>query len=107
MTRGFVWAQYLTDDGRAFKLQVDADSAADPARGWLDTTGMELVPLPRTWRPRVVIGQDEVGFIREARVGSVDADLWTGSVQEFTIEGSDGQLHTCVLIGRAAERLGQ
>jgi len=105
MARGVVWAAYATDDGRLFALQVDSDHAADPDRGWGDSTGLSLVPLPRGWLPRTVGGVDESGQFRSTRVGSVTAPLWTGEATTFTIEGSDQQTHVATVISRRQERL--
>ena len=103
MARGFVWAEYLTDDGVTYALRVDADEAADPIRGWTVVQDVATVPLPRGWLPRVVIGTDENGHPRSTRVSSVDAPLWVGDVTSFVIEGSDQLSHECQVIGRKQE----
>ena len=103
--RGFIWCEYLTDDGYLFALQVDAGQAGDPYRGWQQVLDFSLRPLPRGWRPREVYGIDEVGYFRRARIGRTDAALWTGSVTQWNVEGTDQQMHTAVVLGRRSEQV--
>ena len=105
MLRGFVWAIYVDDLGRPWLLRVDADYASDPARGWVATEDPDLVPLPRQWRPRRVVGVDDVGFARTAIVARTDAPLWTGEAQTFTFERTDFQEGIASVIRRVGENL--
>lgn len=103
-TRGFVRAIYQGDAGVQFQLLVDADSAADPNRGWV-VLGEEVLPyLPRGFLPRRVVGIDETGRQVSTRVATVSAALWDGSVVQWTFEGSDLALHTATLTNRQQER---
>jgi hypothetical protein len=104
MPRGFVWAYYASDDGRTYALQVDADYAAVSARGWTYPAAHGTYVYPRGWMPRKVIGLDEDGHPREAVVGTVTADLWTGVATTFTVNGTDGAPHTCTVFDRRQER---
>src|SRR5215469_7662687 len=103
MPRGFVWAAYFSDDGRQFALRVDADEAQQPERGWTVIDDVATVPFPRGWLPRRVRGIDENGHPRSTRVATTDADLWTGVVGVFTIEGSDQLMHQVTVLGRDQE----
>lgn len=51
----------------------------------------------------MVQGIDAEGYRGTAVVGSNVAGLWTGTVTEFDIEGSDGQLHTMAVTNRVGE----
>lgn len=104
MPRGRVWGLYLDDNGNPWALQVDADGFADPSRGWFDATGISWFPLPRAWLPRRVVGWDVTGRIQSCVVATVGADLWTGAVNEFFIEGSDGVLYQVNVTQRLEER---
>lgn len=105
MPRGFVWAVYETDDGRLFGLRVDADLVAQGDRGWL-TVGAELTnPLPRGWLPRRVRGIDTDGNVRYARVGRLDAPVWTGAAETFLVQGSDLVPKVVTIVGRQGERV--
>lgn len=102
--RGYEWAVYVTDTGFQFALRVDADSIEDPCRGW-STAGVEgMVPLPRQWAPRVVVGQEPSGRTHLARVASVDAPLWTGICTDFTVQTNDQETVLCRVIQRRQER---
>jgi hypothetical protein len=102
--RGFVRCIYVTDEGVEYQLQVDAESAEDAARGWV-TLGVERRPyLPRGFLPRRVVGVDESGRQQSARVATVDAALWTGTVLEWTFEASDGSLETARVTNYQQER---
>lgn len=103
--RGFVWAVYETDDGRLFALRVDAFAVSALDRGWLTTAVGTTNPLPRAWLPRIVIGIDTQGHIRHARVGSVDAPVWTGASTFWQYEASDGSLQVATVIGRRQEQI--
>jgi hypothetical protein len=87
--RGFVWAAYVDDNGNQWALQVDADYAEDPDRGWFTEGAAQLPPFPRRWKPRYVEGIDESGRIQTARVGHVGAALWAGTVLAFVFETSN------------------
>jgi hypothetical protein len=107
MPRGFEWAVYETDDGRLFALRVDADAVLAGDRGWL-TAGVSLTnPLPRSWKPRIVVGIDAQGHIRHTRIGRVDAPLWTGANVSFQYEASDGSIQAATVIGRRQEQTTQ
>jgi len=102
-TRGYVWCLYFNDDGRSWSMRVDADFAADPARGWTPTTDPTVPPLPRGWEPRFVWGSDDTGAWRSTRVGTTDCDLWTGVATAFNIHGTDLAEHTVTRRGRKEE----
>jgi hypothetical protein len=102
--RGFVWALYFDDLAAQWRLQVDADSVLELERGWVPADTATTFPLPRGWLPRKVSGPDETGRLRQAVVASVLADLWTGAATQFTVEGSDGQPHTCTVTRLLGER---
>lgn len=107
MTRGYVWADYHSDDGGIYSLKVDADYAAMPERGWTYPSPPGRPVYPRGWTPRTVVGLDELGHPRHAIVSSVAAPLWVGSVTTFTINASDELPHTCTVFKSLAERLTQ
>lgn len=104
MPRGFQRCLYVTDDGRQYALMVDADSAADPNRGWQAIPPDVLEFAPRGFLPRIVVGVDELGNVRQTRVGTVTCDLWTFTVTTWVLQGSDGQQHTVRALSRKAER---
>jgi len=104
MPRGLARCTYVTDLGLSFWLWVDRDNQADANRGWDVAPAGTLAPLGRQWLPRRVVGLDDLGHVRYARVGRVDAPLWTGGVAAWTYEGSDGQIHAATVIGRQEER---
>jgi len=102
--RGFVRAIYVTDDGVEFQLLVDADSAEDPARGWV-VLGSETRPYaPRGFLPRRVVGVDETGRQQSTRVGTVTCALWSGTVTEWTFEASDGTFPTATVTNLQGEK---
>lgn len=98
MPRGFVVCQYVDDSGTPWRLQVDADYANMSDRGWViaDTPG--LYPLPRGWVPRAVMGMDETGRLMWARVGRLDAALWTGATRQFLAYDSNRDLQICQVV---------
>ena len=104
MPRGFVYRTYVADDGVPFQLQVDADHAADPNRGWGATIpGADL--LPRRFRPREVFGVSPTsGREASTRVGTTTCALWTGAATTFTVEATDGTIDTITRTGRKGER---
>lgn len=104
MPRGFARCLYVTDLDKTFWLWVDRDSVLDPNRGWVETSGEGLDPLPRGWLPRRVIGMDALGNTQRARVGTVSAALWVGVARTWQFEASDRTLQTATVIGRQAER---
>lgn len=87
--RGFVWAIYIDDDGNRWLMRVDADYFIDPDRGWTAAEPEDVLLWPQGWRPREVEGLEESGVSQRARVGSVDAPLWTRSATTFTVNASD------------------
>lgn len=90
-----------------YAFKVDADYALMPERGWTGPAATGTTIYPRGWTPRKVIGLDEEGHPRFAYVASTVADLWTGVITSFTINGSDELPHSCNVIKRLAERMGQ
>jgi len=95
----------VSDNGNTYALQVDADYASMPERGWV-FPAPHLTPIyPRGWTPRRVVGTDDAGHPRTAVVGDVTADLWTGVASTFTINASDESPHTCHVFKRLQERL--
>jgi hypothetical protein len=83
---------------------VDADSLADSNRGW-EEIGPGVLPFaPRGFLPRLVVGVDETGRTRQTRVGTVTCDLWTFVATTWSLEGSDGLLHTVSATTRKAEK---
>lgn len=105
MPRGKARCRYETDQGLFFWTWVDRDALADPNRGWILATVPAQTPLSRGLLPRRVVGTDELGHTRYARVGTPQAPLWTGVVATWVFEGSDGLPHTATRIGRQEERL--
>lgn len=104
-TRGFVWANYHSDDGNTYALQVDADYAAETGRGWTYPSSAGTPVYPRGWIPRHVIGVDSVGHERRAIIASPSAGLWSGSVLTFVVNGTDELPHTCAVTKRRMERI--
>jgi hypothetical protein len=84
---------YIDDNGNRWRLPVDADYVADPARGWGFGPWIAVAPLPRLWTPRYVIGVDETGRKHTTRVAHVGAPLWTGSTTGFYVVGSDQEYY--------------
>lgn len=104
MPRGFTWAVYEDDFGRLFALRVDADSVADPSRGWQVLGVEQTLPFPRGWQPRLVLGIDETGHNQRTRIGSLGAALWTGAASTWRVEASDGTIATATVVARVGER---
>jgi hypothetical protein len=107
MPRGFAWAYYESDDGVTYALRVDQDYVEMPERGWTAPAVAGTPVYPRGWVPRKVVGLDEAGHPREALVGTVTCDLWTGAATTFVINATDELPHTCTVTGRRSERLSQ
>lgn len=105
--RGFAWAVYETDDGRLFALRVDAYAVSAGDRGWFVTNTDTFNPVPRGWRPRIVVGIDANGHIRHTRIGRLDAPVWTGTKTFWDYEASDGSVQVATVIGRRQEQLNQ
>lgn len=103
MSRGFVVCQYLDDLGTPWRLQVDADYAEDPIRGWVPALTPGLYPLPRRWEPRQVYGIADDGRLVFARCGTTTCDLWTGVALDFNFSGNDGRVYRVRRIGQRAE----
>ena len=104
MARGFTWADYRDDDGNEWALQVDSDYVSHPERGWTLAGDTGLVPLPRQWRARRVVGLDSSGREQFAVVASLEAGLWTGAVAEFTIRDSEGRAQLVQVVEYRGER---
>ena len=107
MPRGYEWAVYQCDDDSVFALSVDSDYALQPQRGWGSAEGLGLVPMPRGWAARYVVGIEPAGRHHRAIVSSLLADLWTGERTDFDIVDTDGQLQTCIVYKRVQERVGR
>lgn len=105
MPRGFGWCIYVDDLGRQWALRVDDDYADDPARGWVRTEDIEVISMPRQWRPRRVVGTDDQGFARTAVVASTAAPLWTGEAVSFSFERSDQQIGVAQVVRRIPENI--
>jgi hypothetical protein len=106
-TRGYVWGQYVSDDGNTYALRVDADYHAMTDRGWSTPAASGTPVYPRGWTPRKVLGLDELGHPRFAVIADVSAPLWTGASGTFVINASDESEHTCTVIQRRGERYRQ
>lgn len=104
MSRGFIWAEYVTDDGQPFALKVDADYFFEPARGWSASATSDSLPLPRGWKPRRVWGYDAAGNRQSAVVSTVLADLWTGVTTVFGVEANDNTVKSVTVVGRWQEQ---
>lgn len=104
MPRGYDWKLYEADDAGLYALQVDADYALQPQRGFFTDAPAGTPPLPRGWRARYVLGAEPLGRTHRAIVASVAADLWTGVRGDFDIVDSNGDLQTCIVFGRVQER---
>lgn len=104
MSRGFVKCVYVDDDNASWQVVVDADYAAQPERGFQINDQPNLPPLPRGWLPRLVVGLDATGRQVHARVGRVDAALWTGAATEFTFEANDGTLEVAQVVAHFQEK---
>jgi len=104
MPRGYEWMLYESDDGFLYALQVDADYAEQPDRGWETPAGPGTPPLPRGWRARYVLGLEELGRTHRALVASVAAPLWDGTATTFDIYDSARETIPCTVIGRVQER---
>jgi len=102
--RGRTWCLYVSDEQVAYALEVDSDYALDPVRGWNTQNVAGRPPLPRAWKPRIVVGQDQDGNRVRARVGSTAAPLWTGDATTFLFEGNDLQTHTATVLSRLGEK---
>lgn len=103
MPRGFVSAVYVDDDGTSWRLRVDADEAQEISRGWSTDGAAALAPLPRGWLPRRVVALDSSGKQQQARIGTVEADLWTGAADSFVLMLSDGTTDTATVVARQQE----
>jgi len=103
MPRGFTPSVYVDDDGNAWSLRVDADEALEVSRGFDPVGDLPVAPLPRGWLPRRVVGLDSSGSSQTARVGRVDADLWTGVATSFVLMLSDGTTDTANVVARQGE----
>jgi hypothetical protein len=101
--RGFTWAVYFDDQDNQWALLVDSDYIGHLERGWTLAGDTGLVPLPRQWRARYVVGLDELGQTQRAICSSVQTDLWTGVATQFVIRDSEGQPQVCNVIRRVAE----
>lgn len=104
VSRGYVWGDYVSDDGNTYAWRVDADYAAFPERGWASPSVPGTLVYPRFWAPRRVSGHDSTGRRQVAIVARVDADLWTGVATTFTINGTDGVPYVCHVDFRQSEK---
>lgn len=104
MARGFSWGVYFDDEGGEWSLQVDSDYLADADRGWIPVDLPAPSPFPRGWRPRRVIGLDELGATIYAISPTTSSAIWTLGVASFTFEANDGTTHSATIIGRESER---
>jgi len=105
LPRGFVWRRYTTDDGVQYATRVDADYAAETARGWPAASAAGLPVFPLEGLKRKVFGLDPLGNRRTAVVASIDAPLWTGAASTFNLEANDNTVVVVQVIGRFAEQL--
>lgn len=96
--RGFTWGVYTDDNGNFWALQVDSMYWPLPERGWPDLDPTGLFPLPRGWRPRMVVGVEPSGRQHRAVAPNLEADIWTGNVSTFTIFGNDGLPQECAIV---------
>lgn len=103
MPRGFEICQYWDDEGTPWRLKVDADFARDSDRGWTIGTYPGLYELPRGWQPRAVMGIDESGRVQWAKIGRLDARLWTGAATRFLGTDNAGQLYIAEVIRHMGE----
>lgn len=104
MPRGFTWAQYTDDTGAAWALQVDTEYFHMLDRGWPDVDPSGLMGLPRRWKARRVIGIEPGGREHRAIAASLDAPIWNGTTDSFTIHTNDGDPIVCTILGRLQER---
>jgi hypothetical protein len=100
---GYVWCVYQDDNAFIWRLRVNEDYVIQPERGWVLADVDATFPLPRLWLPRKVVGVDEEGRRRHATVATLEADLWTGAVASFLIEGSDQAFRPCQVIASLDE----
>lgn len=101
--RGFELCQYVDDSGTPWRLQVDSDYAHDSDRGWVIASSPGLYPFPRGWEPRAVVGMDDTGKLFWARVGTVEARLWTGAAISFFAYDSARNLRICEVVRHLGE----
>lgn len=104
MPRGYVWCDYVADDGALFALRVDADYQLQPQRGMALAESPGQIPVPRGWIPRRVVGLEASGRRHTAVVGHLGADLWTGASTAFDIVDTNGDIQTCTVIRYLRER---
>ena len=97
MARGFTWVRYVDDNGGEWALAIDSDYVGHTERGWTVIATNELYPLPRSWRPRRVVGLDTSGRVQSAVVGTLACDLWSGVSPTFVIRDSEGAPQTCTV----------
>lgn len=102
--RGFTWCFYVDDNGSSWALKVDSQYAADADRGWVPIEDNPVPPLPRGWRPRVLIGLDEEGREQRAIAATLAAAIWTGLVSTFIFKANDGIDRVADIIGRLEEQ---
>lgn len=102
--RGFEWMIYTDDQGARWLMQVDADYAADPDRGWAERTEDDVLQWPQGWKPREVVGVEAGGNLQRARVGHLLAPLWTREVSTFAVNASDALPVAAAVIRYLSER---
>jgi len=105
VARGYIWGNYDSDDGNTYAWRVDADYFGMAERGWTGPSPPGTFVYPRFWSPRRVVGHDAGGVRQVAIVASILADLWTGVVTTFTINGTDELPHLCNVDFRQSEHL--
>jgi len=107
--RGFVYAIYVADDGRAFAKQVQVNYAIDPVRGWQPLSAVPTAPLmPQRSVPRMVFGVSPTTGRRNSTIAaSVSAPIWLGSgnggVDVFQSETDDGSSDDYTVTRRRGE----
>jgi len=108
MPRGMVYAIYESDTTAVYARLVDADQAAEASRGWSSVGVAGLPLLPIRAKPRRVYGvSPTTGRRGMAIVASTSADLWTGVVTTFDVEGNDNLADTMTVTRRVGESFAQ
>jgi hypothetical protein len=85
-----------------FLRRVDDHLYTQTALGWTAPGGGEL-PIPRTLRPRHVVGIDTSGRTHSVVVATVGADLWTRAATTWQILDDTGSLDTVTMTGEVGE----
>jgi len=91
--------------GVDFARRVDDHLFTQAPLGWLPVAGGEL-PMPRTMKPRHVLGLDTSGRRHSVVVATVTADLWAApTVNTWQILDDTGTLDTVTPTGLVGESL--